>query len=138
MNLGFCPDKGSGGLVIAFDECVDVSDELLDADKGLSRERLAGEDREPDLDLVEPRGMGRRVVEPDILVALQPHVPLGLVRREVVEHDMDFALPVSGDDLVHEVEELDATASLVVPSDDFAADKIEGGDERCRAMARIS
>jgi hypothetical protein len=137
MNLAFCPDEGCGGLVVAGDEGVDMGDELGDACKGCARERLACEDREPDFDLVEPGSMGRRVVEPDVLMTLQPHVSFGLVRREIVEHHVDFAIPMSGDDLVHEVEELDPSASLVVPADDFAAGQIKGRKERRRAVPRI-
>jgi hypothetical protein len=138
VNLGLCPDEGLGCLVVSFDEGVDVSDEFFDASEGRSVERLFGQDLEPDLDLIEPGGVGRRVVEMHVLVALQPHVVLWLVRGEIVEDDMDFALRMGGDDLVHEVEELDAPASLVVTADDFAAGKIEGGEQRRRPVGACS
>jgi hypothetical protein len=44
---------------------------------------------------------------------------------------------MSGDDLVHEVEELDPSASLVVPAGDFAAGQIKGRKERRRGVPRI-
>ena len=47
-------------------------------------------------------------------MTLQPHVALRLVGREIVEHDMDFAIRMSGDDLVHEVEEFDAPPAFVM------------------------
>ena len=47
---------------------------------------------------------------------------------------MDFALRMRGDDMVHEVQELDPPAPFVVPSDDLAAGEIERREERRRAM----
>jgi hypothetical protein len=46
------PDEGTGGLVVVRDEGVDVLDEFGTAPEGLTIERLFGEDREPDFDLV--------------------------------------------------------------------------------------
>jgi hypothetical protein len=46
------PDEGTGGLVVIRDEGVDVLDEFGTAPEGLTIERLFGEDREPDFDLV--------------------------------------------------------------------------------------
>ena len=40
MDLGLCPNEGSGGLVVVGDEGVDVGDELIDAGKGRSAERF--------------------------------------------------------------------------------------------------
>lgn len=78
--------------------------------------------------------MRRRIMEMHVLVSLQPHVAFWLVGREIVENDMDFALRMRGDDMVHEVQELDPPAPLVVPSDDLAAGEIERREERRRAM----
>ncbi len=112
MDFGLCPDEGSGSLVVSSDEGVDVGDEVLDAGEGRAVKRLLGEDREPDFDLVEPGGVGGRVMEMDVLMALQPHVALGLVGGEIVEDDMDFALGMGGNGFVHEVEEFDAPPSF--------------------------
>jgi hypothetical protein len=46
------PDEGTGGWVVIRDEGVDVLDEFGTAPEGLTIERLFGEDREPDFDLV--------------------------------------------------------------------------------------
>ncbi len=67
----------------------------------------------------------------------QPHVALGLVRRKIVEDDMDFAFRIGGDDLVHEIEEFDAPASFVMAADDFPTRKIEGGEQCRRPMPLI-
>ena len=131
MDLGFGPDEGPGGLVVVGDEGVDVGDEFLNAGEGCALQRFPGQDREPDFDLAEPGGVGRRVVEMHGLVALEPDVALGLVGGEIVEDDMDFAFRIGGDNRVHEVEEFDAPASLVVTGEDFAAGHVERGEQRC-------
>ena len=44
MDLGFGPEEGLGCLIVAFDESVDVRDEVFDAGKGGAIERLPGQD----------------------------------------------------------------------------------------------
>ena len=87
MDLGFGPDEGASALVVVGDEGVDVRDEFRNAGEGCAVERFAGEDGEPDFDLIEPGGVGRRVMEMHVLVAPQPHVALGLVGGEIVEDE---------------------------------------------------
>ena len=137
MDLGFGPDEGFCVLIVSFDEGVDVGDEVLDAGEGSAVERLQGQDREPDFDLTEPGGVGRRVVEMNVLVAAEPHVAIGLVGGEIVENHVDFALRIIGDDPVHEIEEFDAPASLVVAADDLAAGDVQRRKQRGRAVPLI-
>src|SRR5918994_3142495 len=111
MDFGLAPPEGYSVLVVAIDEGVDRRAQLGDRGEAGALKRAAGEDREPDLDLVEPRRMGRRKVEVDVLVPGEPGVALGLVGREVVEDDVNLAVPVSSHHLIHEVEELGAPAA---------------------------
>jgi len=60
MDIGLCPEEGSCGLIVSFDESVDVGDEFFDAGERGAVERLRGEDREPDFDLIEPASVGWR------------------------------------------------------------------------------
>ena len=55
MDLGLGPDEGASGLIVSFDEGVDVRDEVFDAGEGGAVERPSGEDREPDFDLMSQR-----------------------------------------------------------------------------------
>lgn len=64
----------------------------------------------------------------------EPPVAGRLVGIELVEHDVDLALPMGGDDAVHEVEELTTSAAFVVAGADLAGDDIEGGEQRRRAV----
>ena len=50
---------------------------------------------------------------------------------------MDFALRIGGDDRVHEMDESDAPASLVIAADDFAAGKVDRGEQRRRPGAFV-
>ena len=53
------PDEGRGMLVVAGDEGIDVIPELAEGCEAGVGERAALQDGEPDLDLVQPRGIGR-------------------------------------------------------------------------------
>src|SRR5215471_16180344 len=77
-------------------------------------ERVALQDREPDLDLVELGSLRRGKVETYVLVALEPTIILGLMGVEIVEDDMGNRVWVSRDDLVHEVKELDTPPANAV------------------------
>jgi hypothetical protein len=81
--------------------------------------------------------MGGRVVEMNVLVTLEPPIAPRLVGGEIVEHDMDLAFRICGDDPVHEIEEFDAPASLVVAAQDLAAADVQGGEQRGRSMPLI-
>ena len=130
VDLGLLPLERRGGWVVRFDEGIDGLAQLLDRGEAGAVERAAGEDREPDLDLVEPAGVGRGEVEVDTGMAGQPSIPFGLVGAEIVEDDVDLAIGVIGDHVVHEVEELDAPPALGVLGLDLAGGDVEGGEER--------
>ena len=71
----------------------------------------------------------------------QPAVAPRLVGVEVVEHDVDVAIGVIGvigDDLVHEVEELDTAPPTVVAGPDLAGRHVERGKEGGRAAASFT
>ena len=137
MNLGLGPGERAGVVVVAGDEGVDVGLELIDALEGRTAQRFAAEDREPDLDLVQPGRMGRRVMEMHVGMACPPEITLGFVRREVVEDDVDLAVWIVGHHCVHEVEEFDAPTPLVVTAGHLAGGDIQGGEQRCRPVPPV-
>src|SRR4051812_23897974 len=59
------PFERPGGAIVVVDEGQHLGGEVVDRGEGASAEELAGEDREPDLDLVEPGAVVRGVVEDD-------------------------------------------------------------------------
>ena len=116
MDVCLGPDERLGVLVVGLDESIDVLPELLDRGEGGTAQGLALEDREPNLDLVEPGGASRREVEVTVGMALEPAVDLGLVGTKVVEDDMDggVSLRIGGGDLIHEIKKLDPPPALFV------------------------
>src|SRR3990172_4123468 len=74
---GLRPDERLGALVVALDVELDRGDQLGDVVVGAAADLLAGEDREPDLDHVHPRGAGGGEVEVHAPVALEPALDLG-------------------------------------------------------------
>jgi hypothetical protein len=71
----------------------------------------------PDLDLIEPTGIGRGVMDPYGWMGLEElENILGFVCAQVVGHDMNLStLRLAGDDLAEKVDKLGAgfTASLI-------------------------
>src|SRR5664279_6321967 len=68
---------------------------------------------------------------------LEPTVVPGFVGIEVVEHDVDGGVGPSGDNVVHEVEELDAPPPLIVSCRHLAGGHLEGGEQRRGAVALV-
>jgi hypothetical protein len=69
------------------------------------------QDREPDLDLIEPGRAGWREMKLHIGVGLESMLVL-LVGVEVVEDDVKLLVWKSRGDAVHEIEKLDATMTF--------------------------
>src|SRR5260370_10031582 len=78
--------------------------------------------------------MGRRVMEMHVAVTRQPQIALWLGGREIVEDPVYLPLRVVRDELVHEVEELDASSPFVVTAGHLAGGDVEGGEQRGRAV----
>ena len=68
MDLGFRPGEGFGGVVVGGDEGIDVSLELGGGAERCAGQRLAGQNGEPDLDLIEPGRMRWGEVEVDVIM----------------------------------------------------------------------
>ena len=131
VDLPFLPLERGGDLVVGGGEPLDRVAHLPRRRGARSAEGRPFEEAEPDLDLVEPGGVGRGEVEVDVPMTGQPAVVLGLVGSEVVEHDVDLQIGVrmSGEDVVHEVEELAPPAAGVVAGLDEPARHLEGREE---------
>jgi hypothetical protein len=95
---------------------------LFEGREGSTAERLSLQDREPDLDLVEPGRAGRREMKCHIGVGVEPILVL-LVGVEVVEDDVKLTVRKGRGDAVHEVEKLDAATAFRMRRDDSS-----GGD----------
>jgi hypothetical protein len=129
VDLGFGPCEGFGVPVVGFDEGIDVFLELLDRGEGGTVQGLSFKDREPDLDLIEPRGAGWREVEVHVWMTPEPAIIPGLVGIQIVEDDMEVGIWVGGDNVVHEIEEFDPPP-LLVRGGDLPGGHLEGGEQR--------
>ena len=118
-------------------ERIDGLADLWDGGGTQSSQSLAAQDAEPYLDLVEPRGMGGRVMEIDARVAGKPPVMFGLVGAKVVEDDMQVLIRVTRDHPVHEVQELAAPPAAVVTHMGKPRRHLQGSEEGGRAMPLV-
>src|SRR5258708_1434277 len=66
------PEEGPSVAIVVLHELVDLGDELGHAGERPPADGALGDERKPALDLVEPRGVGRREVE---VVARMPGQP---------------------------------------------------------------
>ena len=123
------PLEGVSGLIIGLDKGVDLIAQLAWRGEARAGQGFGGENGEPYLHLIEPGGMGRRKMEMDVLVPRQPAVVFGLVGIEIVQNHMDLPAGMIGNQAVHEIQELDATAALIMAGLDQASGNIEGGEQ---------
>jgi len=101
-------------LVVGGNEVIDMVAELLWTGKAGASQRMTLEEREPDFDLIHPRGMGGREVKVNLAVAGEPAVALGLVSIEIVQDDVDLLLRVLGQEAVHKIQKLHPAAAPIV------------------------
>ena len=96
---GFGPDEGVAAFVPAVDERADSGDQLFDAAEAAAADGLTRDDREEDLDHVEPAAAGRGEVQLDPGVLGQPrlHVRV-LVGGVVVAHHVQLPARVGPGD----------------------------------------
>src|SRR5579864_7136971 len=85
------PRERRGGLVVVGDKSIDVLLQLLDRGERFATQRLALENGEPGLDLIEPRRASGGEMEMDLWVLLEPGLAF-LVGVEIVEDDMQFTI----------------------------------------------
>src|ERR1700730_11913253 len=118
------PLEGVSGLIIGLDKGVDLIAQLAWRGEARAGQGFGGENGEPYLDLVEPGGMGRRKMEMDVLVARQPAVVFGLMGIKIVQNHMDLGAGMFANQAVHEIQELDTPAALIMAGLDQAGGNI--------------
>jgi len=119
-HFALSPHKGGGVRSVGGGEILNGRNERVSALEAGVVQGLALEDAEPNLDLVEPAGAGRREMKGDVRMLGEPVVIL-LMGVQVVQDDVD--LPVSGlvrHNLVHKGLEVGALLGLrgLPPDDD--------------------
>ena len=105
---------------------------LFEGREGSAAERLSLQDREPDLDLIEPGRACRREMKCHIGMGLEPILVL-LVGVEVVEDDVKLAVRKGRGEAVHEVEKLHTPTAFRMRRDDLSGGDFERRKQCCGA-----
>ena len=118
---------------------LDFGDQLFDAREAATPDCSLSDDPKPALHLIEPGGVGRRVVDVEPWTLRQPGADFGvLVRAVVVDDQVHVEL---GRDLL--VDPPQETQKLLVPVPGFAlgdhrtSGYVQGGKQRCGAVAVV-
>lgn len=127
---GRCPGEWLRCCVPGVDVVADLLDQDVDAGERAAADGLPGQDSEPDLDLVQPRGADGCEMEVDVRVLDQPLLDLwGGVRREVVQ-DHVYVLPgVRFHRLLEEGQEVLAVPGRPALADHFTGGHVQGGEQ---------
>ena len=125
------PGEGLWLGIGVVDEAVDGGLEVDDGSEDAAFQASPGQLGEEALDRIEPGGRGRREVEGEALVPVEPCADLGvLVGGVVVEDDVDhLAGRHLGLDRVEEADELLMAMALHVAADDGAVEDVERGEQ---------
>jgi hypothetical protein len=91
------PLDRSGVFVVEADVAHDFLGQIGFGSKDAAGDKIALNFGEPDFDLVEPGGVGRRVVQVEAAMLLQEgRDGFGFVSRKIVQDEVDLALPRLG------------------------------------------
>jgi len=124
---------------MAFDVQGDSLDKFADALERAAPYAFVREVAEPALDEIEPRAGRGREVEMEPRVALEPAGDPRVFVRPVVVHDQVQVESGRGllVDALEETDELLMAVARHAVADDAAVERVQGGEERGRAVARV-
>ena len=137
MDYLFSPFERYGILVTELSEGIYGSAYIPNGIGTQSTKSLPPENTEPALDLVEPGGVRRSIVEMDIGVTRQPAAVFGLMDVQIVKDDVQLSVRILCHDAVHEVKELPPTSSVIVTDVHQSRCHLQGGKQGGSAMAFI-
>src|ERR1022692_987611 len=126
-------------VVIGVDEAADGDGEVCDRGEAAAADGLAGDDAEEDLHHVQPRAPGRREMQRDPRVVLQPGPHGGvLVGPVVIQDDVQAGAGVGGGDLLEEPQELlVAVPGVTGVGGDLPGGDLQGGEQGGGAVALV-
>jgi len=139
MSIFVGPLEGQGSFIVMADVAHDFAMKIAGGVKDAAGDELPLDFRKPELDLIEPRGVGRGIVEFDVGVGAQEVFDgFGFMSREVVSDDMDGDLGrLSSDQLAEKLDKFSAGVAVSCFAEDFARGGVQGRIERKGAMAKV-
>jgi hypothetical protein len=136
---GFGPTEGFGVFVPVGQEAGDGLLQARDAVEAAAANGLRGDQAEPALDQVEPRGAGRGEVQMEARVGGQPLFDRGmLVGPVVVTDQMQLQLGIALGQRLQEDDELGVPMAPVATPTDLAAGHLQRGEQAGSAVAQES
>lgn len=137
VNNMFGPLKRICGLGIGLNEAINRLAQPPEGGHAQSSQCLSPQDTKPDFDLVKPGCVGRCVVEMDHRMLRQPTVMLWFLSLKIVKDDMKLFVRILSHDLIHKVEELPATAAVVMSDFHHARSYFQGSEQGGGAMPLV-
>src|SRR6266481_5636012 len=133
------PAEGCGGFVVLPDVTDQLSGEVGDRGEDSPSDEIALDFGKPDLDLIEPTGIGRGVMDPYRWIGLEElENILGFMCAQVVGDDMNLsALRLTGDNLAQKVDKLGAGMPRGGLSHDVAGASVQRCIQGERTMTKI-
>ena len=119
--------EGCGGFVVLLDVTNQLSGEVGCRTEDSASDAFSLDFGKPDLDLIEPTGIGRGVVDPNRWIGLEElENVLGFVCAQVVGDDVNLsAIGLAGDDLAEKADKLATGMPSGGLSHDVAGARVE-------------
>ena len=123
------PAEGCGGFVVLLDVTDQLSGEVGCRSEDSPSDDIALDFGKPDLDLIEPTGIGGGVMDPYLWIGLEKSENiLGFMCAQVIGDDVNLsAVGLAGEDLAEKVDKLGAG----MPSGGLSHDVAGASIERC-------
>ena len=133
------PLEGESGFVVMADRAHDLAVEVGLGFEDAACNEVSLDLGEPDLDLIEPRGIGRGVMELDVGMGAQKSLNgCSFMSRKVVGDDMKRCFGrLRSDHLGKKFHELSARVTVSCLRQDFAGGRVQGRIERKSAVAKV-
>jgi hypothetical protein len=138
-RIAIGPFEGPGGFVVMTNVAHDFCGEIALGTEDASCDQVTLDFTKPDFDLVEPGGVGGRVVQGEVGIGLEEFGnAFGFVGREVIDDGVNgFSRRLGGDQLAQESDKLGAGVTLGRFANDLAISGFQRGVEREGTMPEV-
>jgi len=137
VDFLFGPLEGGGVLIPASDKGSDRLDQHFDAAKAGSLQCAAAQNAKPAFHLIEPGAVSRDEMKMDLGMGFEPAILLGLMRIEIVQHNVNLFVGIFGYQFVHEIQKFASAPAPIMPCMHQPSGHLQGRKERGCAMALV-